>query len=107
MKTSTNGPPARYNAYCFIKERMILIDVAPWVQWIFRAGGLIGGFGFIFGTFSVIWPARSIGLYQWIMHCFNWSVVPIDEAREIRNTRLLGILLAAISLFLFGNLFVF
>ena len=47
----------------------------------------IGCLGLVLGIFSIVRPARSIGLYQWIMGCFNWKVVPIDEAREIRNTR--------------------
>ena len=50
-----------------------------------------------FGTLSAFWPRRSIGLYQWIMERFNWRVVPIDEAREVRNTRILGGVLGLIS----------
>jgi len=49
------------------------------------------------GILSAFWPKRSIGLYQWIMERFNWKVVPIDELREIRNTRILGIALVTLS----------
>jgi hypothetical protein len=51
------------------------------------------------GILSAFWPGKSIGLYQWIMKCYNWKVEPIDAPREIHNTRLLGwglILLGAI-----------
>jgi len=54
--------------------------------------------GLALGILSAAWPKRSIGLYQWIMERFNWKVVPIDELREVRNTRLLGVVLTALSL---------
>jgi len=52
----------------------------------------------LFGVFSAVWPRRSIALYQWIMERFNWRVSPIDEFREVRTTRVLGILLVLLSL---------
>ncbi len=58
----------------------------------------IGCLGFALGLLSVAWPKRSIGLYQWIMERFNWKVSPIDLPREVRNTRILGVVLAALSL---------
>lgn len=58
----------------------------------------IAVFNLALGMFSAVWPERSIGLYQWIMERYNWKVVPIDPAREVRNTRVLGLLLAALSL---------
>ena len=61
----------------------------------------IGCLGFALGIFSIIRPMRSIGLYQWIMERFNWKVAPIDLPREIRNTRVLGVILAALSLVIF------
>ena len=54
--------------------------------------------GLAFGILSAGWPKRSIGLYQGIMERFNWKVIPIDEAREVRNTRGLGAVLSALSL---------
>lgn len=59
--------------------------------------------GFTLGILSAFWPKRSIGLYQWIMKQFNWQVAPIDEARETRNTAIMGWLLMALSV---GILFV-
>ena len=53
-----------------------------------------------FGFFSAFSPQRSIALYQWIMAYFNWRVSPIDEARELRTTRLLGGLLVVLGLVL-------
>ncbi|OGX11059.1 MAG: hypothetical protein A2351_08305 [Omnitrophica bacterium RIFOXYB12_FULL_50_7] len=66
----------------------------------------IGCLGFALGLLSVVWPQRSIGLYQWMMERFNWKVVPIDLPREVRNTRVLGVALAALSLAIFYIAFV-
>ena len=63
---------------------------------------ILGISGSGLGILSAVWPARSIGLYQSIMERFNWKVVPIDLAREIRNTRILGMILAALSLAIFS-----
>jgi hypothetical protein len=66
-----------------------------WLAWglKFLAAATLG-----FGVFSALGPRRSIALYQWIMERFNWRVSPIDEPRELRTTRLLGGLLALLSL---------
>jgi hypothetical protein len=58
----------------------------------------IGCLGFALGFLSAARPMRSIALYQWIMERFNWKVAPIDLAREVRNTRILGLVLVALSL---------
>jgi len=46
-----------------------------------------------FGGFTALDPRRSIALYVEIMRWFNWRVSPIDETREIKNTRILGTVL--------------
>ncbi|MFA5159384.1 MAG: hypothetical protein WC484_02645 [Candidatus Omnitrophota bacterium] len=61
----------------------------------------IGCLGLVLGILSVVRPKQSIGLYQWIMKCFNWKVAPIDEPREVRNTRVLGVVLVVLSLVIF------
>lgn len=61
---------------------------------------LIGFLCFALGLFSVVWPRRSIALYQKIMELFNWRVMPIDEAREVRNTPYLGGFLAFLAVVL-------
>jgi len=61
--------------------------------------------GLALGILSAGWPKRSIGLYQSIMERFNWKVAPIDEAREVRNTRVLGVALGALSLAIFFIIF--
>jgi len=43
------------------------------------------------GLLSLGWPDRSIRLYQRMMEAFNWRVHPIDEARELKNTKRFGI----------------
>jgi hypothetical protein len=65
----------------------------------------IGCLGFALGVFSIVWPKRSIGLYQWMMERINWKVAPIDEPREVRITRILGAALAALSLIIFCLIF--
>lgn len=65
----------------------------------------IGVLGFVLGILSVVWPKRSIALYQWIMGCINWKVAPIDKSREVRNTRVLGAILSALSVIIFYQLF--
>ncbi len=62
---------------------------------------ILGFFGLALGVFSASDPKRSMGLYQAIMKFYNWNVSPIDEAREVRNTRLLGLVLAVLSLSIF------
>ncbi|MEI7750515.1 MAG: hypothetical protein WCJ71_00360 [Candidatus Omnitrophota bacterium] len=61
----------------------------------------IGFLGLAMGLLSAVRPKGSIGLYQWIMERFNWKVVPIDELREVRNTRILGVALTVLSLAIF------
>ncbi len=50
------------------------------------------------GLLSFAKPRQSIQLYQVIMVWFNWRVVPINEAKELRNTRVLGAILVFLSL---------
>lgn len=52
----------------------------------------------VFGAWSAIRPARSIALYQLIMRVFNWRVEPIDQPRELRTTRCLGIMLVLLGI---------
>jgi hypothetical protein len=63
-----------------------------------QAAGWVGGASLVFGIFTALWPRRSIALYEWLMARINWRVSPIDEAREVRTTQLLGILLIILSL---------
>jgi hypothetical protein len=65
----------------------------------------IGCLGIVVGVLSVVWPKKSIGLYQWMMERFNWKVAPINEAHEVRNTRILGTILAVLSLTIFFMIF--
>lgn len=58
---------------------------------------VIAALGLTMGIFSSFWPERSISFYQWIMERFNWKVAPIDGSKELRNTRILGIVLIPLS----------
>ncbi len=66
--------------------------------------GWIGVFSFLIGAWSLLSPAKSIGFYIWIMAKFNWTVRPIDEARELRNTRFGGLMLVLLSMIIFFNM---
>ena len=65
---------------------------------------ILGFFGLALGVFSAFNPKRSMGLYRAIMKFYNWNVSPINEAREVRNTRLLGICLALLCVVLMGGI---
>ena len=77
---------------------MISLEFEIPLAWIRWGAGLVGGVNFLFGIFTAAWPRRSIVLYEWLMARINWRVSPIDEPREIRTTRILGILLILLSL---------
>ena len=55
----------------------------------------------LFGLWSALRPGQSIALYQAIMRRINWRVEPIDQPRELRMTRWLGMALACCSLISF------
>lgn len=77
------------------------VDIDSLLVWGRRSFVLIGWLAFLLGAFSLIAPGRSIALYQWIMERLNWRVSPINEKREMINTRLLGFGLVVLSLMLF------
>ena len=68
------------------------------IGWFWCAAALVGIAAFLLGWLSAVAPTRSIALYQWIMEQLNWRVSPIDEGREVRNTKRFGSLLLLLSL---------
>ncbi len=74
------------------------------IRWFWCATKWLGLATLLFGAFSVWAPQRSIALYQWIMARLNWRVSPIDERRELRNTKWLGMLLVLLSLVIWWRL---
>ncbi len=58
---------------------------------------LVSIFSFLLGILSGFRPTRSIDLYVWLMSKFNWHATPIDEEREIRNTRRFGLCLVVLG----------
>ena len=68
------------------------------LEWLRHGERLAGVVALLVGVMSTASPQHSMRLYQWIMARCNWRVEPIDRAREIRNTRLLGALLTLLSL---------
>lgn len=67
------------------------------VEWMWWAVAVSSGSGVLLGLLSFLWPRGSIGLYQWIMSCINWRVIPIDEGREAKTTRRLGFYLLILA----------
>lgn len=67
--------------------------------WFWSGMTVMGVLALVVGALSVASPDRSITLYQWIMARLNWRVTPIDEARELRTTRLLGAVLLMLGVF--------
>lgn len=74
------------------------------LAWVRLFSGVVGTAGLAFGLFSALWPRRSIAFYEGLMARINWQVKPMDEAREIRNTRRLGWLLIGMNLALLVSL---
>lgn len=79
---------------------MKMCDLLSFGSW---AVGLIGAVSFVLGVLSALAPGKSIGLYIWVMAKFNWAVRPIDEAREVGNTRFAGFVLIFLGLVIFFN----
>jgi len=71
--------------------------VTPGIKWFLGAViwsmAVFGIAGITLGGLSLLSPRRSILLYVRMMKRFNWRVSPIDEDREIRNTRRMGFFL--------------
>jgi len=74
------------------------------LAWVRIFSGAVGTVGFAFGLFSALWPARSVAFYEGLMARINWQVKPIDEVKEIQNTRRLGWLLIGMNLALWVSL---
>jgi len=80
------------------QQMAILAEEAVFLAtWFWRGLSLVGVVALAIGALSVASPDRSIRLYQWIMERFNWRVAPINMAREVRNTRALGVCLLALG----------
>ena len=74
------------------------------LSWIVCGVYGMGAIVLAFGIFSTFCPKHSIFLYEWLMARLNWRVSPIDEGREVRNTRFLGIILILLILIGLGVL---
>ncbi len=55
-------------------------------------------FGVLQGFFSFMMPGLSIRLYEWMMARVHWKVEPEDPVRELRMTRMLGLITFILSL---------
>ena len=77
------------------------------LDWVLFCIVAAGGSGLVFGAFILAAPHRCIHYYQLLMKCFNWNVSPVNHDDEVRNTRLLGIVLIVLSVLIFVILKVF
>lgn len=68
---------------------------AQLMKWAVSVFALVSLF---FGIFTAAWPRHSIGLYVEIMRWFNWRASPINEAHELKTTRILGVILVLLGL---------
>lgn len=55
--------------------------------------------GATIGLFLFLQPSRTIELQTKFYACINWRMEPISMAREIRNTKLMGLLLTGFAVF--------
>jgi len=55
--------------------------------------------GAIIGLFLFLQPSRTIELQTKFYACINWRMEPISVAREIRNTKRMGLLLTGVAVF--------
>jgi len=62
---------------------------------------LIGFLALLQGIFALTAPRGCIHFFQTICSLLNWRVEPIDWARELRNTKLLGISLIVLAFMIF------
>jgi hypothetical protein len=65
--------------------------------WVTLAFDVPAAFMFAMGLLAAVLPESAIRGYQKAMNFFNWTAVPLDPAREIRSTRLLGFLLMIVA----------
>jgi len=80
----------------------VLLVPACYVRYVIW---MVALFSFVLGVLSAFWPSRSIGLYVWMMFKFSWTVSPMNERREIKNTRRFGIYLLILSVLMFLTLY--
>jgi hypothetical protein len=53
---------------------------------------------FFCGAFCFKYPQRAIAFQQYFYSKINWRIEPISVAKEIKNTRVMGIFLLILSL---------
>jgi hypothetical protein len=57
--------------------------------------------GIIIGIFLTLNPARAIELQRRFYLLINWKIEPVSMEKELRNTRLMGLFLIGLSIFIF------
>lgn len=61
---------------------------------------IVGVFSLIIGLLLAINPAVSIEFQRRFYEKINWRMEPISMEKEIRNTRIMGIFLIVVSIFI-------
>ncbi|MFZ5800659.1 MAG: hypothetical protein ACOY3D_04695 [Candidatus Omnitrophota bacterium] len=54
--------------------------------------------GLAVGTFLFLRPSAALELQRRFYLKINWRIEPVDMQKELRNTRIMGVFLTAISL---------
>ena len=52
------------------------------------------------GLFLILRPARAIEIQQQFYFKINWRMEPVNMALEIRNTRIMGLMVMAVAIVL-------
>ncbi|HNV86093.1 MAG TPA: hypothetical protein PKL97_03890 [Candidatus Omnitrophota bacterium] len=73
------------------------MDIRFWAA----AEFLIAFLAFVQGVFAVFAPRGCIHFFQKLCFSLNWKVEPADWDKELRNTKLLGVLLIVLALMIF------
>jgi len=60
--------------------------------------GVLAFLSLLSGIFLLFKPARAIVIQQKFYTMINWKIEPISMAKEVRNTRIMGLIFIAIAL---------
>ncbi|MBF0571428.1 MAG: hypothetical protein HQL12_06100 [Candidatus Omnitrophica bacterium] len=58
------------------------------------------------GLFFTLKPSQAIDIQKRFYLKINWRIEPVDMALEIRNTRIMGLMVVAVAVFSAGYLLI-
>ena len=60
--------------------------------------GVLAFLSLLSGVFLLFRPDQAIAIQQKFYHFINWKIEPVSMAKEVRNTRIMGLIFIAIAL---------